>query len=43
MKLQGVQNATFDENPHENERIVVILGCANSILPVQNTCAQVAG
>ena len=31
MKLQGVQNVTFDENPHENERIVVILGCANSI------------
>ena len=31
MKLQGVQNATFYENPHENERIVVILGCANSI------------
>ena len=32
MKLQGVQNVTFDENPHENERIVVILGCANSII-----------
>ena len=36
MKFQGVQNATFDENPHENERIVVILGCANSI----NACAK---
>ena len=23
-----MQNATFDENPHENERIRVILGCA---------------
>ena len=32
MATQGVQNATFDENPHENERIVVILGCANSII-----------
>ena len=32
MKLQGVQNASFDENPHENERIVVILGCANCII-----------
>ena len=32
MKIQGVQNATFDENPHENERIWVILGCANSII-----------
>ena len=32
MKLQDVQNATFDENPHENERIVVILGCANNII-----------
>ena len=21
MKFKGVQNATFDENPHENERI----------------------
>ena len=30
MKFQGVQNATFDENPHENERIWVILGCAIS-------------
>ena len=32
MKLQVVQNVTFDENPHENERIVVILGCANSMI-----------
>ena len=28
MKFLGVQIATFDENPHENERIGVILGCA---------------
>ena len=32
MKLQGVQNATFVENLHENERIVALLGCANSII-----------
>ena len=32
MKHQGVQNATFDENLHENERIVAISGCANSII-----------
>ena len=37
MKLQGVQNATFDENPHENERIVVILGCANSTIACAKT------
>ena len=43
MKLQGVQNATFDENPHENQRIVVILRCANSIIACANTGAQVAG
>ena len=30
MKFYGVQNATIDENPHENERIRVILGCAIS-------------
>ena len=30
MKFWGVQNATFDENPHENERIRVILGYAIS-------------
>ena len=30
MKFQGVQNATFDENPRENERIWAILGCAIS-------------
>ena len=40
MKFYGVQNATFDENPHENERILVILGCAQ--LPMQNTGARVA-
>ena len=28
MNFWGVQNATFDENPYENERIRVILGCA---------------
>ena len=32
MKFEGVQNATFDENPHENERIRVILGCAIGFL-----------
>ena len=32
MKFCGVQNATFDENPHENERIWVILGCAISLI-----------
>ena len=31
----------FEENPHENERIAVILGCA--LLLVQNTGAWVAG
>ena len=32
MANQGVQNATFDENPHENERINVILGCAIGLI-----------
>ena len=40
MKFWGVQNDTFEENSHENEKIGVILGCA--LLPVQNTGAQVA-
>ena len=44
LKFWGVQNADFEENPHENERIGVILGCAISfIAPVQNMCARVAG
>ena len=30
MKFYDVQNATFDENLHENERIRVILGYAIS-------------
>ena len=30
MKFYSLQNATVDENPHENERIRVILGCAIS-------------
>ena len=34
-----MQNATFDENPHENERIVVILGCAiSSIARAKHGC-----
>ena len=32
MKFLGVQNATFDENPHENARIRVILGRALSTI-----------
>ena len=28
MKFWGVQNATFDKNLHENERIRIILGFA---------------
>ena len=32
MKFKGVQNATFDENPHENERIGVILGRAIGLI-----------
>ena len=32
MEFKGVQNATFDENPHENERIRVILGCAIGLI-----------
>ena len=27
-----MQNANFDENPHENERIGVILGCAIGLI-----------
>ena len=45
-KFWGVQNAFFGEIPHENERIRVISGCANTFvaqLPVQNTGAWVAG
>ena len=34
-----MQNATFDENPHENERIWVILGCAiSSIACAKHGC-----
>ena len=32
MKFGGVQNNTFEENSHENERIGVILGCAISFI-----------
>ena len=39
LKFLGVQNATFDENPHENERIRVILGCAiSSIASAKYRC-----
>ena len=39
MNFWGVQNATFDENPYENERIRVILGCAiNSIARAKHRC-----
>ena len=39
MKFQGVQNANFDENPHENQRIKVILGCAiSSIAHANHRC-----
>ena len=39
MKFQGVQNAMFYENPHENERIWVILGCAiSSIARAKHGC-----
>ena len=47
MKYQGVQNATSKENPHENERIGIILGCAISFIAhAKHRCtvgAQVAG
>ena len=32
MKFLGVKNATSEENPHENERIGVILGCTISFI-----------
>ena len=32
IKFQGEQNTNFDENPHENERIRVILGCAIGLI-----------
>ena len=32
MKFRHVQNDTFEENSHENERIGVILGCAISCI-----------
>ena len=39
MKMWGVQNATFDENPYENERIRVLLGCAiSSIARAKHGC-----
>ena len=39
MNIWGVQNATFDENPYENERIRVILGCAiSSIARAKHRC-----
>ena len=39
MNFWGVQNATFDENPYENERIRVILGCAiSSIARAKHRC-----
>ena len=39
MKFQGVQNATFDENHQENERIWAILGCAiSSIARAKHRC-----
>ena len=39
MKFYGVQNDSFDENPHENERIGVILGCAiSSIACAKHGC-----
>ena len=39
MNFWGVQNATFDENPYENERIRVILGCAiSSITRAKHRC-----
>ena len=39
MNFWGVQNATFDENPYESERIRVILGCAiSSIARAKHRC-----
>ena len=39
MNFQGVQNATFDENPQENERNWAILGCAiSSIARAKQGC-----
>ena len=39
MKFLGVQNTTFDENPHENEKIRLILGCAiSSIARAKHGC-----
>ena len=39
MNFYGVQNATFDKNPYENERILVILGCAiSSIARAKHGC-----
>ena len=29
MKFQGVQNAAFDENPHENDMIWVVFRVCN--------------
>ena len=39
INFQGVQNATFDENSYENERISVVLGCAiSSIARAKHRC-----
>ena len=39
INFQGVQNATFDENSYENERIRVVLGCAiSSIARAKHRC-----
>ena len=44
IKFEGVRIATFDEIPHENKRIRVILGCAiSSIACAKHGCARVAG
>ena len=40
MEFKGVQNTTFDENPHENERIMVILGCAIGLICLCKTQVQ---
>ena len=42
-EILGVRNATFEENPHENEGIWIILMCAISFIALQNMVAWGSG
>ena len=43
MKFQDVQNASFEENTHENEWIRVMSRCAISLIAHANMGTWVAG